>query len=387
MTEAKPARVLMVCSGLEHSHRGFESFARECFDTLRDEPRLDLQLVKGSGPAGDRERSVPSLKRDTRVARALGRAWRRDPLCVEQLAFAVSLQPEILRRRPDVVYFSEWYTGKALAALRRLNRQDYALVLSNGSMMGTGFDQFDRVHQHTAPALEFVLARGNDPSKHILLPVAFKMPASVPIPNAQERRALRGRLGLPDDRKVVICVAALNRYHKRLDYLITEVARLPEPRPHLLLVGAPEPETEGLRSLARELLGEEGHSIRSVPRPEVDALLDASDVFVLPSLAEGLPRALVEAMARGVPCLAHDYSVADYALGGHGRLADFTQPEALAGLLQANGTGEDDPARAHERHRFVYESFSWDSLRPQYVDMLHGAVGRADFSGGAESPA
>ena len=386
MTENRPTRVLLACSGLEHAHRGFESFARECFDTLRDDPRLDLQLVKGSGPTGDRERSVPSLKRDARFARALGRAWRRNPLCVEQLAFAFSLQPEILRRRPDVVYLSEWYTGKGLAALRRFNRQDYATVLSNGSMLGTGFDQFDRVHQHTAPALEYVLARGNDPAKHILLPVAFRIFAEPRIPNADERRALRERLDLPRDRTIVISVAALNRYHKRLDYLITEVARLPEPRPFLLLVGHPEAETDGLRSLAHELLGEEGHSFRSVPRPEVDLLLDASDVFVLASLAEGLPRGLVEAMARGLPCLAHDYSVAEYATGGHGRLADFTQPEALAGLLQANGTGDHDLARAHERHRFVYESFSWDSLGPRYVDMLCGAAGRADFGAGGQLP-
>jgi glycosyltransferase involved in cell wall biosynthesis len=225
-----------------------------------------------------------------------------------------------------------------------------------------------------------VLARGADPAKHILLPVAFDIPASLDLAGADDRLALRSALGLPTDRPVVISVAALNRWHKRLDYLITEVARLPEPRPFALLVGQPEPETEGLRALARDALGEDGHSIRSVPRAEIDDLLRASDVFVLPSLAEGLPRALVEAMAHGLPCIAHDYSVAHYAMGRHGRLADLTQEGALSGLLEHVIAEGADPAGARERRRHVYESFSWDHLRPRYVDLLHGAVGRADFS-------
>jgi glycosyltransferase involved in cell wall biosynthesis len=373
----QPTRVLLACSGLEHSPRGFESFARECFERLRHDPRLDLWLVKASGPDGERERAVPSLKRDDRVLRALARLTGRRALAMEQLAFAFSLQPEILRRKPEVIYFSEWYTGVGLDRLRRVNRQQYALVLSNGSMAAEGFEHFDRVHQHTAPALEYVLERGADPNKHILLPVAFDMPDADELPSGDERAALRDRLGLPSDRTVAISVAALNRSHKRLDYLIEEVARLPEPRPFLLLVGQPEPETAALRELARELLGEEGHAIRTVPRSEVDALLRASDLFVLPSLAEGLPRALVEAAAQGLPCLAHDYSVARYALGEHGILADFRQPGALAGLLAAGVP--DDPEHGQARHRYVYERFSWDRLAPQYVDMLCGAVGRRDF--------
>lgn len=377
-----PARVLLACSGLEHAHRGYESFARECFDRLRDDPRLDLWLVKGSGDSGDRERAVPSLKRDSAFAHALARI-RGNEVKVEQFAFAFSLQPEILRRKPDVVYFSEWYTGVALDVLRRLNRQQYALVLSNGSMAPTGFEHFDRVHQHTAPALEYVLERGADPARHILLPVAFNVPDSVPT--ADERAALRSQLGLPPDRTIVTSVAALNRWHKRLDYVIEEIARMPEPRPFLLLVGQPEPETASLLALAEELLGADGHSVRTVPRREVDSLLRASDFFVLASFAEGLPRALVEAMAHGLPCLAHDYTVARYALGEHGLLADLARPGALGGLIDANAGSGWDSAKAVERQRFVYDNFSWDVLAPRYVDLLYGAVGRADFSSHRDS--
>ena len=34
--------------------------------------------------------------------------------------------------------------------------------------------------------------------------------------------------------------------------------------------------------------------------------LDAADVFVLPSRQEGLPRAMIEAMARSLPCVGSD---------------------------------------------------------------------------------
>ena len=157
--DAPPVRVMLPCSGLEHAHRGFESFAREAFDELRDEPRLDLRLVKATGASGDGELAVRAITRDGRLARRFSRR-QNGPIKAEQLAFAFSLQREIVRWRPQVIYFSEWYTGVGLNKLRAVNRQQYALVLSNGSMAAEGFEPFDRVHQHTAPAFEYVLRAG-----------------------------------------------------------------------------------------------------------------------------------------------------------------------------------------------------------------------------------
>jgi glycosyltransferase involved in cell wall biosynthesis len=60
-----------------------------------------------------------------------------------------------------------------------------------------------------------------------------------------------------------------------------------------------------LRKLANELnLGHVVKFIGSLPHDEIFSWLDSIDVYIQPSLTEGLPRALIEAMSRGCPCLA-----------------------------------------------------------------------------------
>jgi 1,2-diacylglycerol 3-alpha-glucosyltransferase len=374
---ASATRVLLACSGLDHAHRGFESFARECFESLREEPGLDIELVKGSGPSAPRERSVPTLTRDMRLARTLGRVFSTEPFRFEQLAFALSLQPALARRRPDVVYFSEWHTGLVLAHLRRLTGGRFRLVLCNGTMATQGFGHLDRVQELTPSALELALERGAEPSRHVMLPLGFAIDRELNPITAQDCRSLRERLALPVDRRIVVSVAALNSHHKRLDYLIEELARLPPPRPYLLLVGQPEAQTPGLRALAMERLGPEGHDVRTVSQTAVVDLLRAVDLFVLASLGEGLPRALIEAMAQGLPCLVHDYEVTRFALGPHGYFADLSKSGALARLV-ADATKPAEQSDQRARHRFAYQNYSWDRLRPRYVELLrHWPAARA----------
>jgi glycosyltransferase involved in cell wall biosynthesis len=183
---------------------------------------------------------------------------------------------------------------------------------------------------------------------------------------------LRTRLGLPAERMVIVSVAALNRHHKRLDYLIEEVAALPAPRPFLILVGEPDEETPALRQLAGERLGAAGHSFRTVPAAEVADLLRASDVFVLASLHEAQGRALIEAASQGLPSIAHDSPITRYALGEYGIFADLSHRGSLTRLLreQAAADPEATRARAQAVHRYVYETFSWDRLRQRYVALF-----------------
>jgi glycosyltransferase involved in cell wall biosynthesis len=362
--------VLLACSGLDHARRGFESFARECFATLRDDPRMEIELVKGSGASGPRERSVRSLRRDHAIVRALGRALGVRSFRLEALAFAFSLQPLLARRRPDLVYLSEWDTARGLAAVRSITGQHFKLLLCNGTFASAGFEHLDHVQELTPAGLEWVLERGADPRRHTVLPLGFQIEPRLALPMPPERAALRSRLGLPPDRTVLVSVAALNRSHKRLDYLIEEVALLDDQRPYLLLVGEPDAETPALLDLARERLGRDGHSVRTVSADEVPDLLRASDAFVLASLAETQGRAAIEAMSHGLTCITHASEVMRFALGGHGIFVDLTRRGSLAALLRRGDVSEGAGQRAYSGHRHVYERFSWDRLRPRYVELL-----------------
>jgi glycosyltransferase involved in cell wall biosynthesis len=70
-------------------------------------------------------------------------------------------------------------------------------------------------------------------------------------------------------------------------------------------------------------------------RDDIPELLKAMDVFVLSSVAEGMPRVILEAMAAGVPCIATNIGAVPEILAGgeFGRLVEHRDSEAMAGAM------------------------------------------------------
>ena len=364
-------RTLLVCPGLGHVQRGFESFTEECFEALRDDDRLDLDLFKGGGTAADREHTLWCLRRDRAAARLLGATIRRDSYYVEQTTFALALISHLGRLRPDVIFFSDGVVGNLLWRWRSLCRGRFKLLLSNGGPLGPpNFSRIDYIHQVSAVYYDESLRAGRPAETQTLIPYGFRIDPHFHPLNQGERAALRHKLGLPVDRPVVLSVGAINKSHKRMDYIVKEVASLYNPRPFLIMLGQREAETAAVLATADELLGSTGHLFRTVPADEVQDYYDAADVFVLGSLSEGFGRVYVEALARGLRCLAHDYLGSRYVLREHGRYEDFTRSGALAGLLAkvlAEGNSESEAAT---RHAAARERLSWDRLRDNYVEMI-----------------
>ena len=368
-----PPRVLLACPGLDHARRGFETFARECFEALRDREDLRIELVKGSGAPGPGERTVPTLGRDSRVAVRAARARRIEPFVVEHVTFACALVPYLARARPDVVLFSEWHVGRVLSMWRRASRAHFALVFSNGALVPGGYGDLDRTLQLVPGALEYAVAAGESPERQEVLPPGVAIERALRIPSRDERAALRARLGLPAGRRIVLSAGAINR-QKRMDVLIEAVASLPEPRPFLVLAGQQEADSPAIRALAVARLGPDGHDVRTVAQAGMPELYRAADAFVLASLWESFGRVLVEALAHGLPCLAHEHPVMRWVLGDVGDTADLTHPGALAAWLAGDRSGDRSETAMRRRHEAAYRRFSWAMLADRYAATLRAVA-------------
>ncbi len=128
----------------------------------------------------------------------------------------------------------------------------------------------------------------------------------------------------------IITVGSLAQMYKGTDTLIEAVTTLVRQGYDLRLTvvgdGIHRAELEGLA----EPLGERCHFTGQVPSGQaVRELLDVSDLFVLPSRTEGLPRAMIEAMARGLPCLGSNVGGIPELLPGENMVAP-DDPQSLA---------------------------------------------------------
>ena len=128
-------------------------------------------------------------------------------------------------------------------------------------------------------------------------------------------------------------MAALNARHKRIDYLIEEVAALKDKRLFLCLAGEPGPETRELERLASERLPQRSVFL-TIPHQQIPELMSAADIFVLASLHEGFGLVLIEAMAAGLPVVAHDGDHFRWLLSDAALLRDLSVPGAAGEAIQ-----------------------------------------------------
>ncbi len=108
-------------------------------------------------------------------------------------------------------------------------------------------------------------------------------------------------------------------------------------------------------------------------RRDIEDILSASDIFVLPSYAEGLSNALMEAMSAGCACIASDVGGNRYLIenGVSGFLFPAGDKEALASHIRrlVEDTAKRQQLGQGARAR-IEQHFSWEKIGKRYEDVF-----------------
>jgi glycosyltransferase involved in cell wall biosynthesis len=176
-----------------------------------------------------------------------------------------------------------------------------------------------------------------DPSRIEVAPNVID-PAIFAPDRQPPREELRARYGMAADELAVISVGRLIP-SKRQEDAIRAVAALGRGAPARLYLAGSGPDEAALRALAAR---ESAPVVFLGDRGDVPQLLHASDVFLFPTLFEGMPMALLEAMAMGKACLCSDL-VEIRQLGGDAVV--YFQPHDVAAIQRELRVLVADPGR------------------------------------------
>jgi teichuronic acid biosynthesis glycosyltransferase TuaC len=205
-----------------------------------------------------------------------------DGFAAVMLGKALDLPTIITLHGGDVTLYFRHYFGRKLG-LWAVSSASHALAVSE-SLRRTVADDY-----------------GADREKITVIPNGVDVTKFEPIP----QREAQIRLGLQDGPSRILYVGAITR-PKGIDYLLRALRLLRESQvsAELVLVGEGDYQRQAM-SLADELgIADSVTFAGQRPNEEIPLWMNACDLLVLPSLAEGFGVVLVEAMACGRPVVA-----------------------------------------------------------------------------------
>lgn len=206
-----------------------------------------------------------------------------------------------LLKRPMVTFIR----GNSSFGLEMRNSFRCAVYLDRG-IHSIGLDFSDRViTNNTAVQGEILKELGN---RNIQVQVLFNDIPPMKICEPGDKSRTRDKYGIPEDAKVLVTAGVLNR-GKNIEVLIKCLSKLDVKNLFLIIAGEGAIEADirykdHLIELTKSLKVD-GQVIFTgwLEKQDLWKVYLASDLFILPSLNEGMPNAMLEALGAGLPCL------------------------------------------------------------------------------------
>jgi sugar transferase (PEP-CTERM/EpsH1 system associated) len=315
---------------------------------------------------------------------ALGKKSGHDPRTFMRLS-------RLLRTlKPDVVHSRNWGTFDAvlaarLAGVRHVIHGEHGRDITDPKGLNPRRNRWRRM---CAPFVSRFVTVCDDLRRWLVEEVCLPASKVVTVYNGVEiarysnidRSAARARLGLAADSLAVGTVGRLDPVKDQVG-LIRAFDLLAHRYPKAVLVIAGDgPCRAALENLVAasklqprvRLLGE---------RDDVPEVLAALDVFVLPSIAEGMSNTILEAMASGLPVVATrvggNAELVEH--GVNGILVSSQDPERLANAVERYLEHQELVA-CHGRNskRRAQDHFSLERMQERYSALYRGVAARSE---------
>ncbi len=287
-----------------------------------------------------------------------------------------------------VAALAKLFSRPALLHLQTSLHDEPATVRSLGSLAWWAYSTADLYLSVSRGLTEHYLAAGLPAERIREIPNGADATRFSPA-SPDERLVLRKRLNLPTDRPIILFVGLIS----------------PDKQPHVLLeawvqtqqnlafastvvfVGATDP---ALFELGGRLIDQlrttaqaSGFTDRVIFVPPTDQIQDyfrAADMYVMPSIREGMPIALLEAMACGLACVASRLPGATDTMVEDGVSGRLVAPGDVDGFATAIGSLLADPATAARMgiaaRRIVEDRYTMERVADMWLDAYNEVLGR-----------
>ncbi len=240
----------------------------------------------------------------------------------------------------------------------------------------------------------------------VITPPLMRRAARIATVSEFSRRRIIDRLGVPDDRIVVIPNGVTQSFRRHtLDEIAATRAALSLPERYILLQATADRRknlsraiaawSEAQKSLPDDLMlvasgnlsrthvfGDIG-DIANAPRTKLlgyvadehmGPLLAGAEAFLFPSLYEGFGLPIIEAMACGAPVLTADATATAEVAGGHAVLVDPHSTESIARGIVTIASDADLRARLSAEGFGHAAKFTWDDAAGRYMRLFDEVI-------------
>jgi teichuronic acid biosynthesis glycosyltransferase TuaC len=227
----------------------------------------------------------------------------------------------------------------------------------------------DRVLSVSEDLRLHIVNLGINENKVIVVPNGVDTEKFKPL----EKENARNLLNLPVDKNIVLFVGAL-RSIKGVDYLIEAAKDFVNTNTELYMVGRDDGLKKSLLKMAYELkITDRIKFVGPVNHEDVPLWISASDILVLPSLSEGRPNVVLEALACEVPVVATDVGgIPELIINGEtGYLVPAKDSQELS--EKVNKLLEDESLREKMgklgRKSIILRGLTWEAHAKKTVDI------------------